>query len=141
MIYKQAYESNNESVLSELSDSVCKWVEIVIETLSQKSIFIHEQGTNLSKIKDMLKRLRDYNLPFCSFICESHFYLKQNTDEMKGYIHRVCHLLKKQLFHAVYCFTFITYFPDKFIYKMQKIFKMKIKTHDYKSYNKVFQSV
>lgn len=123
---------NNKEMLKALHDSGCKWVEVGIETLTQKSMIIHKQSTNLTKIEDILKRLRDHNLPVCSFIVNG--LPEQTTDEMRQSIDAVAELLDKNLLHATYFFGLVPY-PGSLMYKKPDEYGMKIKTHDYRYYN------
>lgn len=129
---------NNNEMLKSLNASGCKWVEVGIETLSQKSMFIHKQGTNLTKIKDILKRLRDHNLPVCSFIVNG--LPEQTTDEMKYSIDAVTELLDENLLHATYFFGLVPY-PGSLMYSNPEKYGLKIKTHDYKYYNEDLEPV
>jgi len=123
---------NNRNVLAALRDSNCKWVEVGIETLSQNSQMVHKQGTNLTKIKDMLRRMRDHNLPVCSFIVNG--LPDQTPDEMRQSIDGVAKLLQEELLHATYFFGLVPY-PGSLMYQDPTKYGLNIKTHDYRLYN------
>lgn len=129
---------NNVKVLTNLTESGCKWVEVGIETLSQKSQLLHKQGTSLIKIKEILKRLRDFNLPVCSFIVNG--LPDQTIDEMRKSIDQVTELLDEKLLHATYFFGLVPY-PGSQMYNNPEQYGMLIKTKDYKYYNEDLEPV
>jgi anaerobic magnesium-protoporphyrin IX monomethyl ester cyclase len=128
----------NKNLLSALRDSGCKWVEVGIESVVQKSMLIHKQNTNLEKLKDILKLLRDHDLPVCSFIING--LPEQTIDEMRRSIDNVCNLLDENLLHASYFFGLVPY-PGSSMYQNPEKYGMKIKHHDYKYYNEDLESV
>jgi len=123
---------NNRRILPALRDSGCNWVEVGIETLSQKSLHIHKQSTNLAKTKDILRRLKDHGLPVCSFIVNG--LPEQTPDEMRETIDKVSELLDEKLLHATYFFGLVPY-PGSQMHKEPEKFGMNIKTYDYSLYN------
>lgn len=129
---------NNQKVLKALYDSNCKWIEVGIETLSEKSAQIHKQGTNITKIEEMLRRLRDQGLPVCSFIVNG--LPDQTPDEMRMSIDSVARLVDKQLLHATYYFGLVPY-PGSEMYRNPEKFGMTIKSHDYRFYNEDIEPV
>lgn len=118
---------NNKELLKALYESGCKWIEVGIESLNQKSMSIHKQGTNLNKLRDVLKNLRDHNLPVCSFIING--LPEQTVDEMRHSIDHVCKLLDENLLHASYFFGLVPY-PGSLIYDNPKKYGMEIKHHN-----------
>jgi radical SAM superfamily enzyme YgiQ (UPF0313 family) len=122
----------NDAVMKALRESGCQWVEVGIETISQKSMHVHKQGTNLTSLEDTLKRLRDHNLPTCSFIVNG--LPEQTPDQMRHSIDHVCELVAKNLLHATYFFGLVPY-PGSLMYKNPEKYGLQIKTHDYRLYN------
>ena len=122
----------DKPILLMLSSSGCRWVEVGIETLIQKSMPIHKQNTNLMKVKEILFRLRDHGLPVCSFIVNG--LPEQTLDEMRYSIDKVCSLLEEGLLHASYFFGLVPY-PGSIMYDKPECYGLKIKHHDYKYYN------
>lgn len=129
---------NNQKVLGALSESNCRWIEVGIETLSQKSLMVHKQGTNLTKIEEMLRRLRDNGLPVCSFIVNG--LPEQTPDEMRESLDSVTRLLDKKLLHASYFFGLVPY-PGSEMHRNPAKFGMTIKTHEYRHYNEDVEPV
>lgn len=129
---------NSDRVMKALQESGCKWVEVGVETISQKSMKVHKQGTNLSYLENILKRLRDCNLPVCSFIVNG--LPEQTVDEMRRSIDHVCELIDKQLLHATYFFGLVPY-PGSAMYANPGRYGLKIKTHDYRLYNEDIEPV
>lgn len=123
---------HNKEVLMALQESGCKWVEVGIETLVQQSLNFHKQGTNISQLRETLRKLRDLGLPVCSFIING--LPDQTPDDMRRSIDILCKLLDEKLLHASYFFGLVPY-PGSLMYKNPAKFGLKINHNDFSLYN------
>lgn len=123
---------NNDTILKALAKSGCKWVEVGLESISQNSMNIHKQGTNLSRMEGILKKVQDYGLPACSFIM--HGLPEQTLDEMRSSVDAVCDLLSRNLLHATYFNQLIPY-PGSGLYTDPEKYGLTLTTKDFDRYN------
>ena len=124
--------ARNRRVLAALKKSGCAWVEVGIEAVSQKSMNLHKQGTDVGMLEDTLRRIRDAGLPACSFIINGLPGL--SLDDMRRSIDSTCNLLSRDLLHASYFLGLVPY-PGSKMYDNPLKYGIKLRHRKFELYN------
>jgi anaerobic magnesium-protoporphyrin IX monomethyl ester cyclase len=122
----------NPVVITALSESGCKWIEIGIESGDQDTQNLFKQHVQLAHTKDILARLRDAGIAACSYLVNG--FPNQTLDQMKRSIDWVASLIADDYLQASYLFGLVP-FPGSALFGQPDVFGMRLHHRDLKYYN------
>jgi radical SAM superfamily enzyme YgiQ (UPF0313 family) len=122
----------DERMLVAMERSGCRWLEIGIESVEQRTQDLFKQRVKLNSLRETLKRLQGAGLPACSFLVNG--FPNQTVDDMQRSIDFVGELIEEGLLQASYLFGLVPY-PGSDFYRRPEEFGMTIHHHDYKLYH------
>lgn len=128
----------NPTIVKALKESGCRWVEIGLESLSQKAQDAYKQRIELQYLEDTLAMLRDAGIPVCSFLVNG--LPNQTTDDMKHTIEAACSLIERGLLHASYLFGLVPY-PGSLMFENPELYGLKLHHRDFKLYHEDLEPV
>jgi anaerobic magnesium-protoporphyrin IX monomethyl ester cyclase len=125
-------------LLESMERSGCRWVEIGIEAVNQKTQDTFKQRTTLKSLVETLRRVRDAGLPVCSFLVNG--FPDQTVDDMRRSIDIIGRLVEDGYLQASYLFGLVPY-PGSGIYDQPERYGMTIKHKNYKLYHEDMEPV
>lgn len=126
------------AILKALKQSGCCWLEIGLESLSQKAQDAYKQRIELKNLEDTLARIREEGIPVCSFLVNG--LPNQTIDDMKYTIDTACSLIARGLLHASYLFGLVPY-PGSLMYENPESYGIKLRHRDFKRYHEDLEPV
>ena len=115
-----------------LKESGCLWVEVGLETKSQRSQDTHKQKQRIAQTEETLAGARDEGLAVCAFMMNG--FPDQTIDDMRAAVEWVCGLLSDGLLQAAY-FNQLAPYPGSALYARPSDYGMVIRHREWQSYN------
>jgi radical SAM superfamily enzyme YgiQ (UPF0313 family) len=119
-------------MVDQLRESGCRWIEIGIEAISQKTLDRYKRGIKLLALEEALARVRDAGIAACAFMVNG--FPDQTVDDMKRSIDLTCSLIDRNLLHASYLFGLVPY-PGSDIYENPPKFGAELLHNDFRYYH------
>lgn len=115
-----------------LAKSGCRWLEVGLETMNQKTQDRFKQRVRIGLAEDILESIRDAGIAACSFMVNG--FPDQTPDEMKRSIDTTCELIQRDLLQASYLQVLVPY-PGGDLYEHPEKYGMRIHHTRYEYYS------
>ena len=132
----------NDRLPGALHDAGCRWLEIGLEAVSQRTQDLLKQHTSAASIGAILGRLSDAGVPACTYTMIG--LPTETADDMKRTIDRVCQLVAQGMLAASYVSIFVPY-PGTKMFSDPDRYGIRLHHHRYDEYHEdlppVFESL
>lgn len=123
---------DDTDLLTALSRSGCRWLEIGIESVDQEAQNRFKQHVRLDNLREQLKRVRDHGIASCSFVVNG--LPGQTPDAMRRSVDAIADLIDEGLLYASYLFGLVPY-PGSEFFDTPEQFGLKIHHRDFALYH------
>ena len=119
-------------IIDALARSGCRWLEVGLETMNQKTQDVFKQRVKIGTAEHILERARDAGIATCSFMVNG--FPDQTPDDMRRSIDATCELIQRDLLQASYLQVLVPY-PGGELFEHPEKYGIRIHHKRYEYYS------